>query len=361
MKLTVGMVGLGLIGGCIVKALKKADPEIRVVAYNRSEAPLLQAQEEGMADVITQSIDEHFRACDIIFLCTPVEYNSLYLKEVAAYRKPGCILTDVGSVKGYIHNTVEELGLNDYFIGGHPMAGSEKTGYAASHELILENAYYAITPTVSTKKEALDLYVKLVRMMKAVPIVVNPQKHDYAVAGISHVPHLIAAGLVNTVAASDTDDELMKLLAAGGFKDITRIASSSADMWAQICSANREQILVMLDRYIDYMKDIRSMVEDGREDDVHKLFEESKEYRDSIGVHKGLVLPSYHLFVDIEDKEGALNAITSVLCDNHISIKNLEIIHNREFKQGALLIAFDDEIILRQAMEVLSENGYILH
>lgn len=361
MSYSVGFIGLGLIGGSIAKALKKADKNIRIVAYNRSPAPLEMAVADGVVDVPTHEIGEAFRECDIIYLCTPVEYNSIYLKQVAEFRKPGCILTDVGSVKGYIHETVRELGLEACFIGGHPMAGSEKTGYAAANELILENAYYAITPTVSTSSDALNFYTKLVHMMKAIPIVVEPQKHDFAVAGISHVPHLIAAGLVNTVHDSDTDDELMHLLAAGGFKDITRIASSSADMWSQICSTNTSQILLMMDRYIDYMKMLRNTIAHGNFDAIHKVFEDSKEYRDSIGLNKGLVLPSFHILVDSEDREGVISEITGLLSDKHISIKNIEIIHNREYKQGAILLAFYDEATLSEATNILHDCGYVTH
>ena len=236
---TIGFIGLGLIGGSIAKALKKADKSYRIIAFNRSRAPLLAAESEGVIDAIAEDTDEIFSDCDFIFLCTPVEYNSYYLKKIAGIIKKDCIITDVGSVKGFIHKTVEEIGLEKNFIGGHPMAGSEKTGYAASCDTLLQNAYYAITPTDSTDSRMLDRYVELIRLTGAIPIVTSYSTHDYAVAGISHVPHIIASSLVNLVHDNDTPDELMKTLAAGGFKDITRIASSSAEMWSQICATNK--------------------------------------------------------------------------------------------------------------------------
>ncbi len=362
MKTTVGFIGLGLIGGSIAKALKKADSDIYTIAYSRSRQPLEMAVNDGVINEIADHIDNTFKKCDIIFLCTPVEYNSEYLRQISLCIKQDCIITDVGSVKGYIHNTVQELGLEANFIGGHPMAGSEKTGYGAASDILLENAYYAITPTSSTTSEALDFYFRLVRATGAIPIITEPQIHDYAVAGISHVPHLIASSLVNMVKLNDTDEQLMKTLAAGGFKDITRIASSSADVWSQICSTNKEQISFVLQKYIDILTSVKKNIDEDDRNAIYNMFSESKEYRDSISIrNKGLISNHYVMYCDIEDKEGALSTITLLLSDNHINIKNIEIIHNREYKQGVLLIAFYDEKTYQAAYTLLSQNGYFIH
>ncbi len=360
--ITAGFIGLGLIGGSIAKALKKSDSSIQIVAYNRNQQVLSQALADHTIDIPAAAVDSTFSQCDIIFLCTPVEYNSQYLEKVRPYIKKGCIITDVGSVKGYIHTTVKKLGMEDCFIGGHPMAGSEQTGYKAASAYILENAYYAITPTAATSDEALNYYVNLVKKTGAIPIVVDPDIHDYAVAGISHVPHLIASSLVNMVRENDTPDELMKLLAAGGFKDITRIASSSADMWSQICGTNQKQISHILQQYIAYLTNVKSYVDNGDENAIHEMFVQSKDYRDSISIMtKGPVLPSYSMYCDIEDREGALSSITLLLSQNHISIKNIEIIHNREYKQGVLLIDFYDNHAYEQAHNILCSNGYTIY
>lgn len=362
MDITVGFIGLGLIGGSIAKSLKKADSSIYTIAYNRSQEPLKVAVNEGVIDESVFDIDGSFSKCNIIFLCTPVEYNSIYLEKLSPYISEDCIITDVGSVKGYIHNTVTSLNLTKNFIGGHPMAGSEKTGYEASSDILLENAYYAITPTKDTVPENLKFYTDLVTKMGAIPIIVDPDTHDYAVAGISHVPHLIASGLVNMVRLNDTSDELMKLLAAGGFKDITRIASSSPEMWSQICSTNSEQISLILSKYIDILTDVKNMVDNNNNQGIYDMFAESREYRNSISIKtKGAISKRFTIFCSIEDKKGALNAITELLFNNHISIRNIEIIHNREFKEGALLIEFYDESAYIQAQKALTDAGYIIY
>lgn len=360
--ITAGFIGLGLIGGSIAKAFKKADPSIYIIAYNRSHPPLDMAVADKVVDKGTYQIDDTFKACDIIFLCTPVEHNSTYLSLLREIIKPGCIITDVGSVKGYIHNTVRELHMEDCFIGGHPMAGSEKTGYSAASDVLLENAYYAITPTVKTSDASLQFYIKLVELTGAIPIVTEPDKHDYAVAGISHVPHLIASSLVNLVHDNDTDDELMRMLAAGGFKDITRIASSSADMWSQICVTNQTQITNLLDCYIDALIKVKDYVISGDRHAISDMFVRSKEYRDSINVGtKGPILARSVLYCSIEDKEGAISAITLLLSENNISIRNIEIIHNREYQDGVLMIDFYDDKALTSANDILTGNGYTIH
>ncbi len=362
MNITAGFVGLGLIGGSIAKALKKAIPDIYIIAYNRSRQCLERAACEGVIDEIADNTGASFGGCNIIFLCTPVEYISEYLAALVPHIRPDCILTDAGSVKGYIHKAVKELNLENRFIGGHPMTGSEKTGYDASSELLLENAYYVITPTANTAPEALDFYISLIKKSGAIPIISDPDTHDYAVAGISHVPHLIASSLVNMVRENDTDTCLMKTLAAGGFKDITRIASSSAEVWSQICHTNREQISLMLGKYMDILAQVKENIDNDREREIFDMFSESREYRDSISINKkGAISGSHDLYCDIEDKEGALSRITLLLADNHINIKNIEIIHNREYKQGVLLIAFYEEKDCTAAAVLLTSNGYLIH
>ena len=157
----------------------------------------------------------------------------------------------MGSVKGEIHREVEKLGLTGNFIGGHPMAGSEKTGFQNSTDYLLENAYYVVTPAEDVPLSRVSGYAgACFSSLGAIPVVLTPEEHDYIVAAVSHLPHIAASCLVGALAKLDTPEERMKLLAAGGFRDITRIASSSPVMWEQICLSNREQISKVLDEYI---------------------------------------------------------------------------------------------------------------
>ena len=228
---TIGFIGLGLIGGSIAKVLHRKHPRYRLIAYNRTKASLIAALADGVINEATDTIDAAFSECDYVFLCLPVSLNIQLLPRIAAIVPEECIITDVGSVKSTIHEAVKQNGLEGRFIGGHPMAGSEKTGYGASSDRLLENAYYMITPTAFTKQEKIDDYVQLAKDMDAIPMVLDYREHDRATAAISHLPHVLAYALVNQVQTSDNQDGLMRKIAAGGFRDITRIASSSPDMW----------------------------------------------------------------------------------------------------------------------------------
>ena len=161
---TIAFIGLGLIGGSIARGLKRAQPEITIMAYMRTRKKLEQAQKDGIVDVILDGIGEPLRQCDFIFLCTPVEYNAQYLSSLLPFLKKGAIITDVGSTKTDIHQHVTALNMESVFIGGHPMAGSEKTGYEHSTDHLLENAYYIITPTDLSRQEDVNRLVYFGKM-----------------------------------------------------------------------------------------------------------------------------------------------------------------------------------------------------
>lgn len=359
---TVAFIGLGLIGGSIAKGLRKVRPDCRIYAYSHQRAPLEKAQKEGIVDRILDEIDNQLKECDYIFLCTPVSLNAHYLRRVKPFLKEGAIVTDVGSTKESIHCEATALGLEEFFIGGHPMTGSERTGYESSNPQILENAYYAVTPTEKTSEENIRRLSDLAASIGALPIRLDYKEHDYVVAAISHLPHLIAAGLVNLVRDSDTKHGIMKQIAAGGFKDITRIASSSPVMWQQICLTNSENIASILRDYIRSLETILKDVEKQDENSLLRLFDSSKEYRDSITDRSlGPIKKEHSIYLDIDDESGAISTIAVILAAKGISIKNIGIIHNREFEEGVLKIIFYEETACEQAWELLTHHNYTLY
>ena len=360
-----GFIGFGLIGGSIARALKellKETPVLTAFQYNeKTSRSLTLAKEDGILDNITTNLSD-FSACDMIFLCAPVQKNIEYLTQLKSIISSGCLLTDVGSVKGNIHKKVTELGLEYCFIGGHPMTGSEKTGYEHSNILLLENAYYILTPTLQTPPKFLEEYTALVKTMGAIPIVLDPAEHDEITAAISHVPHIIAAQLVNLIQNAGPLEPKMRLLAAGGFKDITRIASSSPEIWEHICMSNKESICNMLTRYQDSLEEAKRMILSGNKNDLYHMFDVAGNYRNSIPANsKGALMSSFELFVDIKDETGALALLATLLSLHGISIKNIGIIHNREFEQGVLRIEFYDKEAVAKATRVLETNGYHIY
>ncbi len=362
MSICCGFLGLGLIGGSIAKAIKAAHPEAKLIAYDRDEKTLSSAKGEGIIDCTSQQIDETFRDCDYIFLCAPVEKNCENLKTLLPYLSKEQLLTDVGSVKTGIHETIESLGLSTQFIGGHPMAGSERFGYANSAAALLENAYYILTPSPDVPGEKISAYETLVKSMGAIPLILPYEQHDFVTAAISHLPHVIAASLVNLVRASDSPEGIMKMIAAGGFKDITRIASSSPEMWQQICLTNGENIDTLLSRYIDALEDFRKILNEKDAETLYRFFDEARVYRESFAESGGgPIMMEYVLTVDIADKPGSIAAIATLLAAHDVSIKNIGINHNRELAEGALRIEFYEKEARRQAGEILEEQGYQIH
>lgn len=357
--ITFGFVGIGLIGGSVAKALRRVYPSCKIIVYNRSAEPRVMAINDGTANIAVPQVNETFNECDYIFLCTPVEKNVEYLKILKDIIKDDCIITDVGSVKGNIHKAVEELGLEKNFIGGHPMAGSEKTSYTYANDRLVENAYYAITPTDAVSKERVEEFTEIVQGIGAIPINISYEEHDKVVATISHLPHLIAASLVNLVKHNDSKNEYMKTMAAGGFKDITRIASSSPEMWEQICMTNNNNISEILDLYIKDLEKVKNELDTKNGQAINHMIAESRDYRDNIDEHNNSIIQrSYNIFCDIIDESGAIATIATILATNGVSIKNIGIIHNREYEEGVLKISFYDQASSEKAMEQLERHRY---
>ena len=242
------------------------------------------------------------------------------------------------------------------------MTGSEKTGYANSYALLLENAYYVLTPTIKTPLDKIALLFTLVKKMGSIPVLLDAREHDEIVAAISHVPHIIAAQLVNLVRDSDNKAEKMKALAAGGFKDITRIASSSPIMWQNICMTNSADIKRLLDKYIAYLQKASKALEALDGDFLYDMFESAGEYRNLIpNSSAGILKKLYELYIDIVDEAGAIATVATLLASNGISIKNIGIIHNREFEEGVLRIEFYDEQSLNKAAGLLARYNYRIY
>lgn len=358
----IGFIGLGLIGGSIAKKIKLNHPDCEIIATARRQETVTEAYEMGLISNDVLLSLSAFSDCDLIFLCAPVEKNLEHLRELKDVISSHTIITDVGSTKTQIHKEVIELGLEKQFIGGHPMTGSEKTGISNANEYLLENAYYIITPTALNTQEQVNDFYALVKELGSIPMVLDYEAHDYATASISHLPHMIAYTLVNLVKDIDDENETMKTIAAGGFKDITRIASSSPVMWESICITNKEQLMKLMDKYIVSLSELRSDIKNASSQTLLDKFQSAKDYRDSITVRNVKSYNKvYELFLDLADETGGIAIIASLLAFKGISIKNIGIVHNREFEEGVLHIEFYDAESVELAAELLIEKNYVVH
>ena len=242
------------------------------------------------------------------------------------------------------------------------MTGSEKTGIAYANPLFLENAYYIITPTEQTAPVHVQQYVEMVRSFGSIPLVLDSQKHDRATAAISHLPHMIAFSLANFVESIDDDDEIMRTIAAGSFRDMTRVAASSPAMWESIASTNRSQIIRLMDEYIAFFNDLKEKMVHYDAKEITDYFENAKNYRDSLNLPgkpgKSMV---HEIFLDLNDEAGKIANIATILAYHQVNIKNIGIIHNREFEEGVLRIEFYEEQAKERAILLLKGHNFVIH
>ncbi|MFV0464929.1 MAG: prephenate dehydrogenase/arogenate dehydrogenase family protein [Lachnospiraceae bacterium] len=358
----IGFIGLGLIGGSLVKTIRRVHPEIEMIAVSGRESTIVAAYDQGLITNCRNLELDSFCDCQYVFLCTPVQQNQRYLEQLKKVLNKDTIITDVGSVKGDIHSTIHSLGLESVFIGGHPMAGSEKTGLENATSYLFENAFYILTPGLGTSDLRVKEFFQFISSLGAIPIILDYKAHDHATAAISHVPHIIASALVNLVRKTDDDRETMKMIAAGGFKDITRIASSSPIMWEEICISNKDAILGTILSFQEELAEIVKTIQESKESAVLDFFQNAKDYRDSLSISSTIQTRTiFEFYCDLIDEAGGIAAIATILASNRLSIKNIGIIHNREFEDGVLKIEMYDKESYHKSIEILRKYHYVIY
>lgn len=359
---TIGFIGFGLIGGSLARSIKKHHPLTQITAYDIDVNSLKAAKNEALIQHIADDLTKDFSECDLVFLCCPVQVNVHYFKEITPYLKESCIVTDVGSTKLDIFQGIGPYLGNTKFIGGHPMTGSEKSGFGVSSHQLFENVYYILTPSKNVQIRDIDAMTRLIESIDSIPIVMDPVIHDQTTAAISHVPHILASQIVNMVKDLDSKEGYMHTLAAGGFKDITRIASASPVMWQQICLTNKEPILHALGHFQKLIMATMENISSDNSEALYGLFNEAKEFRDSFNdSHKGLIPKQFSFSVDVDDEPGIIARIATLLYEQQINIKNIGIVNNRETDQGVLRIVFDDEAHMAQSQILLKKIGFTIY
>lgn len=355
---SIGFIGLGLIGGSIAKSIRRIFLDSEILGFDVDQTALSLALKERTLTKTVTAI-EAMGDCDYIFLCAPVHYNIAYLPILKRIIKDTCILTDVGSVKSDIYSAIHENHLDDYFIGGHPMVGSERSGYDASYDRLIENAYYFITPSACVEQKKVDDFRTFIEDLGAIPIIYSPERHDEIAAYISHIPHVIASSLVNLVASKEDDNGMLKQLAAGGFKDITRIASSNPVVWEHILLSNPDNVIAGLRTFIEELEKIIADIQKENARGIYSFFDSAKNYRNSVPEHAtGVIRMNYDVYVDIPDEPNALAKTVACIGEADINLKNIGITHNREDNEGVLRLSFYDNDGAVRAAELLKNKNY---
>ena len=359
--MTVGIVGLGLIGGSMAKSIK-ARTAHTVFGCDLDQETMMMARMCGAIDAPLTA--ENLKDCDLVLVAIRPAAAVKWVKEHAEGIRRDAILVDLCGVKRAVVRELapvaEQYGFA--YIGGHPMAGSERIGFANSKAGLLENAYYILAPAPQVPAAKIAEFQGLVTSMGAIPLQVESQKHDYVTAAVSHLPHIVAAALVHLVQDHDDAQGLMKSIAAGGFKDITRIASSSPVMWEQICMTNTVNISRLLQDYIDALGVVQKELQEHDSASLYTFFDGARAYRDSfIDAGSGPIKKDYSIRLDIPDEAGSIAAVSTLLALNNISIKNIGIVHNREAQEGVLRIEFYEEDSITKAIQLLNRRGYVTH
>ncbi len=331
------VVGTGLIGGSIGMALRAQG--WHVTGRDRDEARAEKALSLGALDAIGSD-----DAAAVTLVATPV---SAVVAEARAALSPAGVVTDVGSVKAPIVAAID----HPRFVGGHPMAGSEQEGVEGADPTLFEGATWVLTPTASTDPEAYARVRSVVSSMGADVLAVPPQRHDELVAVVSHVPHLTAAALMTLAAEGAEEHRTLLRLAAGGFRDMTRIAAGHPGIWPDICADNRDAILGVLDRLIETLAGLRTVVEDADRPTLLRTLERARHAR--VNLPSGLARAEalVEVRVPIPDRPGVLAEVTTVAADLGVNVEDLEIAHSAEGERGVLLLLVDAKFgeLLRQA------------
>ena len=277
----LSIIGVGLIGGSLARALRKAKLVGRITACNRSEETLKKAIKLGVIDDYSLNISEAVKGADVIIIGTPLSVSEKILPEIADSISANAVLTDVGSVKGGIVSKARETLAEKIsnFVPGHPIAGTEKNGVEASIEDLFIGHRVILTPLKETSLKAHKLITIMWESVGAEVVDLDVKHHDEVLAATSHLPHMLAYALVDCLAGMQERDEIFKY-AAGGFADFTRIASSSPDMWHDICFSNREQLVRTLEIFSTHINHIKTAIEKSESDALLKVFRRAKEARD---------------------------------------------------------------------------------
>ena len=354
---TIVIVGVGLIGGSFGLAVRREFPEARIIGFS-SSAAIARALEVG---AITEGYGYEelvniVSDADLVILCTPINRIQGLLSLLAPHLREGVLVTDVGSTKRALtSHAADILPAGVHFIGGHPMTGSEKRGVDAADPFLFQNAIYVLCPTDTVPAAEVERFSEYIGRIGATVVVLDAVLHDKITAAVSHLPQLLAVALVEMVGGLSSGDGPYLRLAAGGFRDMTRIASSPFSVWDDIFRTNDDAIRETIDLFIEQLTSLRDRVGDSSLGGDFEIanFTRAAIPRDT----KGFMRTLHEVLVVVEDKTGVIASIAVELAAASINIKDIEVLKVREGEGGTLRLAFENEEEARRAVEILGSIG----
>ena len=351
----VGLIGTGLVGGSIGLALRRAGVEVH--GFDHDAGRLEAALAAGAIDAAATSISAVSADADVVVVAVPVGH--LAATVVAALDAGSTAVTDVGSVKAPVVADVQAArpDLAPRFVGGHPMAGSEQDGISGADVDLFTGATWVLTPTEHTEMSAFTAVRALVGLVGAEVLAVAPEQHDALVAMVSHVPQLAATTLMDVAATRGEEHSTLLRLAAGGFRDMTRIAAGHPSIWPDICVANRAAIVAALDEYRAALDEVRALVDAQDREGLLEVLERARTARRSLPLGLDAEEALAELRVPIPDRPGSLAEVTTLAGTIGVNIADVEIAHSAEGGGGVLVLV----IAARHAdafAAALTERGY---
>ncbi|WP_116652711.1 prephenate/arogenate dehydrogenase family protein [Pelagibacterium sediminicola] len=280
----LALIGIGLIGSSIARGVRARGLARTIAISTRKKDTLAEAEALGLGDIYTLDAAEAVRNADLVILCTPVGAYEAVMDQIAPALAPGAILSDVGSVKGHVHQALKpKIPQGVHFIPGHPLAGTEHSGPAAGFAELFENRWCVLTPDADADPQAVEKLTAFWQGLGANVETMDPTHHDLVLAITSHVPHLVAYNIVGTVAdlEAHTQSEVIKF-SASGFRDFTRIAASDPVMWRDVFLTNRDAVLEMLGRFLEDLSVLQRAVRIGDGPALEDLFTRTRAIRRSI-------------------------------------------------------------------------------
>ncbi len=335
----VFVVGLGLIGASLAKNIKTFQENCLVYGFDQDSYAMDYAVNNHIIDDYFSQFEEGVHWANIIILATPITNTVEYMKQMDQFSlKEEKVVMDVGSVKHAIMEVAGQLNNNKIaFIGGHPMAGSHKQGVEAAKAHLFENAYFILIPSKSSTGDHVNTIQSILSGTKSHFVQLTVEEHDKMTGIVSHFPHLVASSLVHQAIHWQKEYPFIPKLAAGGFRDITRIASSSPKLWQDIFFQNKREMISFISEWIEEMEKVKDYLENNKKEEILTYLKEAKMYRDGLPKKEKGAIPSfYDLYVDIYDKPGELYKVIKLFASHEINIINIQILEIREDMTGVL-------------------------
>ena len=331
----VALIGTGLIGGSIGLALKTA-ADVTIVAFDKDVTAARRAVERGAADEAAASPADAAHGADFVFVATPVGAIADSVRLIAEAVEPTTVITDVGSTKSRVLLEVGQvLGESSHFVGGHPMAGTEQEGIDAASPGLFSGAWWILTPTEATDPAAYQRLHGLLTTLRARIMALTPDEHDRLMAVISHVPQLTATTLMNMAARRGEEHAGLLALAAGGFRDVTRVAASNPEIWLDVCRQNGEAIAATLKEFAEELLTLRELIVAGEDAPLRDALLRAREARRSLPGKEVRDVP-FEVVMPVPDRPGVLADVTTTIGNLGINIEDLQITHSSEGGRGVL-------------------------